>query len=359
MSQFSFSIRSVEDIVNVPTLQGVYSDDFIPLSNIMEFHDVDVDGDVDNNNETKMVRTMTSDIAQLGSKQDSVFTGIHVATKLPFDKSSPERIDNENFEWMILADGHGSDSCIVTGKRTPSMVYKNLFDKLDMDKLACSIDPATYIREQIPDSKYNVALGATFILVKIFGDSELPRAEFYSIGDSQCRMYKNDTLVYKNELHKPYNLKEVERLNVIPHWFMKDHAPVILSDTELEMASSSRIYFMLDKISLALTQSIGHHHVTGILPERVVIPFDLNDHIQIVIGSDGVFDVLNDVAILQDQQILSIGTATDILRYAENRWKQSWKQVCRDKNGEYYVHDPDTHFNEYDDISVAVWNQKE
>ena len=376
MSQFSFTIRSAEDIANVPTQMGFCSDDFIPLpvevvrhSEIndeethlgMDYIDYllmvkESHEEMDKEDYLKRfstVRSMTSDIAQLDAQQDSVYTGTHIATQQPFDESFPDRIDCENFDWMILADGHGSEFCFLTGKRSPSMVYKQLFDALDMDKVACSNDPATYIREQIPDSKYKVNLGATFILVKIFAD----RVEFYSIGDSQCRMYKNGEFVYKNELHKPENPKEMERLKDVSYSLIKDFAPAIISATQLEMVLSSRIQFIANDVNLALSQSIGHHHVTGIFADRATVPIDSNDIIQIVIGSDGVFDVLNDLAIEEDSNILRTGNATEILKYSENRWKQPWIQMRRVQQGEYAVHDAKTGFNTYDDISVAVWSQ--
>jgi serine/threonine protein phosphatase PrpC len=270
---------------------------------------------------------MTSAIKQLDSKQDSVFTG---------------RVESEiygSFDWIVLSDGHGS----VNG--VPSYNFKTQFDSLNFDELVCCVDPIHYIHCRIPDSSYSVSVGATLIIVKIFdwsgsewggsewGGSEggggVGRVETFSVGDSGLRIYKNGELVYKNAGHKISNAMEIARLNRQgkKYYVCSSSIPVILGGNHLTMDTSVKTVRFFDKsldFGLSLTQSIGHHGVTGFEPEVATIEFDGLDKMQVVVGSDGVFDMVCDN--IDDDVLLSEFTASEIVDFAERRWKQEWMQ---------------------------------
>jgi serine/threonine protein phosphatase PrpC len=322
---------------------------------------------------------MTSSIKQLDSKQDSVFTG---------------RVESEiygSFDWIVLSDGHGS----VNG--VPSYHFKNQFDALNFDELVCCVDPIHYIHCRIPDSSYSVNLGATLIIVKIFDLSGSEgrvgrvgrvgkRVESFSVGDSGLRIYKNGELVYKNAGHKISNAMEIDRLNRQgkKYYVCSSSIPIILGDHHLTMDTSVKTVRFFDKyreFGLSLTQSIGHHCVTGFEPEVAMIEFDGLDTMQVVVGSDGVFDMVCDNI---DDVLLSELNASDIVDFAERRWKQEWMQcISYEEWSKFDLHPSPkvkaqaanmkkllfgsetkyfeygvTCFPSYDDISCAVWSQK-
>jgi serine/threonine protein phosphatase PrpC len=323
------------------------------------------------------VRKMTSDIRQLDSAQDSVFTGRYEAMNET----------DESFDWCIITDGHGKSyypdltsmrDKNPTKKREPCMMFKMAFDSLDHQELVMSADPIKYIHEKIPDDTYHVNIGATFLMSKIYAN----RAEFLSVGDSGIRVYKNKTLVYKNELHKISSEKERNRIREqkIRHIVEDGKCPRIINETHLIMDDSKVVYFIEDDYSLSLTQSIGHHGKTGFDPELKTVEFEDEDEIQIILGSDGIFDM---VCQETDNEFLSsVESAEELATFAENRWRQDWtlcitaeewKKYMKYKdfqktmadlknwqtpNGEEYYEYEITKFPIFDDISCVVWSQK-
>jgi len=103
--------------------------------------------------------------------------------------------------------------------------------------------------------------------------------------------------------------------------------------------------------NLSLTQSLGHHNFTGFLPEVVTVPFLPMDEVQIVIASDGLFDIIKDDD-SSDLLLLATASATEIAEFAEKRWKQEWKYIPDIANPEEFSY---THFPGFDDVSVGVW----
>jgi hypothetical protein len=95
---------------------------------------------------------------------------------------------------------------------------------------------------------------------------------------------------------------------------------------------------------LACTRSLGHNRITGIETQKVVIDCSIEDEIKVIISSDGVGDMLN---LNYDMERLKTFNAYEIVKFAEQRWKQPWiygtTQIEMDK---------------YDDCSCCVWWQK-
>jgi serine/threonine protein phosphatase PrpC len=316
----------------------------------------------------KKIRQMTSDIKQLDSCQDSVFTGSIVLE------------DSTRIDWGIITDGHGStialDNDKMTYERKPYLKFKQAFDALDHAAIILSDDPVTLIHQLIPDNLYPVNVGATLIMFKVVDN----RVEFFSIGDSSIRMYVNGSLVYKNELHKISSEKERLRLKTqnIPYHINKDKAPLILDEDHMIMEDADRISFAT--FALSLSQSIGHHSKTGFEPEKKTIEFESEDVIQIVLSSDGVSDMICDQ--VDDPFLSTVDTAAEVVEFAEKRWKKDWFNCITDKSRDTYMKHkkyreemenlkradmPDgktyyeyekTKFPQYDDISCIVWSQR-
>jgi serine/threonine protein phosphatase PrpC len=317
-------------------------------------------------------RKMSYGIKQLDSSQDSVFTGSYIPTEKEAD-------DYEAFDWGIIADGHGK-AFSLSGRCEPFMGFKEAFDVLDHEVIALSKDPVAYIQHMIPFHLYPENVGATFLMFKAFKN----RIEIFSIGDSSARVFVNKELVYSNELHKIGTEKEVKRLvdENIKYTIHNGISPRIIDDSHLIMETSNTVTFYsgASNFGLSLTQSIGHHSITGFAPERKTIKFDDEDEVQIVIGSDGVFDVIcNEI---DGPFLAKVEEATELVDFAEARWKQQWwnsitqearnKYMKNPKNREkmegliefrgaddkiYYEYES-TIFPDYDDISCVVWSQR-
>ena len=315
------------------------------------------------------MRNMSNAIKQLDSGQDSVFTGSY---------SAPD--PKESFDWAIISDGHGKTFSYKDGKRVPYMIFNQAFEALDHLEIALSDDPVAYIQKMIPPTLYPPNIGATFLMLKVFQN----RAEIFSIGDSSARVYINKTLVYKNELHKITSDKEIVRLakQNIPYEINKGDAPRILDGNHLIMESSDTVTFYKGdtEYGLSLTQSIGHHGMTGFEPERKTIEFGDEDEVQIIIGSDGLFDIVCDK--IDGPFLADVEHANNLIEFAEKRWLQKWilciTPVSRDSymkyksyreemsglklvdmpDGNSYYEYEETGFPLLDDISCVVWSQR-
>jgi hypothetical protein len=249
-------------------------------------------------------------------------------------------IDIETCEkWTggFLADGHGfKDDLFMT-------IIKNI----DYVPLLSHIDPIPFIRSKINEmTKYcYVNSGMTFILVKIYEN----RIVTYSIGDSSLYIFINDILVYKNIHHSIDNELEMKRLEgkIIK---TNTNKPILLSKNKITMDESKYINFIEGDFKLAITQSLGHHDYTGIVPEIFEVSFSTEDKIRIVAGSDGYFDMHNnlDECDMNDLKKLSL---TELINKAESRWKQDW-EYCPNKNDleDFII----TKFPGYDDISILL-----
>jgi len=313
-------------------------------------------------------RKMSHAISQLDSCQDSVFTGSYENAQ-------------ESFDWGIISDGHGKLYSPYEHIRVPFMAFKEAFDALDHIAIVLSEDPVAYIHKMIPFELYPVNVGATLLMFKAFKN----RVDIFSVGDSSARVFINKELVYMNELHKIKSDKEVKRLSEqkIHYTVNLDKCHRILDENHLIMEPSSTVTFHNDKgldFGLSLTQSIGHHGITGFDPERKTIEFSCDDEVQIIIGSDGLFDVVCHE--IDGLFLAQVEEADALVKFADSRWKQEWLNTITEQSRKFYmslngymeqmttlknVEMPDgkiyyeyerTTFPEYDDISCVVWSQR-
>lgn len=244
---------------------------------------------------------------------------------------------DEKWTGGFLADGHGYEDDL----------FMYIIKNIDYVPLLSHIDPIPFIRNKINKmTQYcHVNSGITFILVKIYEN----RIVTYSIGDSSLYIFINDNLVYKNIHHSIGNESEMKRLE---GKIIKTHSlkPILLSKNKITMGESGYIDFIEGDFKLAITQSLGHHDYTGIMPEKFEMSFLKEDKIRIVVGSDGYFDMHNDhdECDMNDLKKLSL---TELIDKAEYRWKKDW-EYCTDKNN---LEDFElTKFTEYDDVSILL-----
>jgi len=291
---------------------------------------------------TEFSNTLEIGVRQLHKKQDYIVNG-----------SGQDEISNRKFEWMLLADGHGSDACInrirkfgEDGSLNEYMTFKSPMERV--------------IRELSKDRYYGSS-GATCNIVKIYPDGEI---HCWSVGDSQVAIFVNGELQYMNCPHKMSNPKEVERLKTVIHTVQPAGLiPRITSSTTMHPEKSYYVNFSEygKQHMIAMTQSLGHDGLTGYCPEYHCHKFNAAiDNIRVVVGSDGFWEnhVLDSKYSQSDydkdqSDILSM-TVKELLDKTEARWKQHWKYYWDPNFPELFVEMP---HEVLDDISIGIWTQ--
>ena len=132
------------------------------------------------------------------------------------------------------------------------------------------------------------------------------------------------------------------------------YKPELISANLITMSKSLCVRWKASPILFQLvpTQSLGHRNITGLCPAVKRIDFNLEDDVRVIIGSDGLWDMIRP---FEDNEILCNCTdADELCRFAEARWKQEWD----------YIEDmkfPDkiekTAFDAFDDISVGIYSK--
>lgn len=255
-------------------------------------------------------------------------------------------ITGQNYDFIAVFDGHGD----INKK------FMKTIKELPINDIIREAEcPAKAIHKLLLDKYFPVNAGTTFICAKIFSDN----VKITSVGDSTAYLYVNNKLTYKTTEHLITNPAEKERLNSqsIKHIVKKDMNCHILSPTSIEMDAQNfyKIIFIKDhnECCISMTQSIGHHGITGIEPETSVIYYNPEDKIDLIIATDGLWDVFNPETIEQDCTMILNSSASEIVNEAEKRWKQPW-----DLHSDGIVYPGQTFpLSNYDDVSVGVWHR--
>jgi serine/threonine protein phosphatase PrpC len=266
----------------------------------------------------------------------------------------------DNFDYGIILDGHGSDQFI------------NFMRSLDWLYIVSQDDPWVMIQSILMENSH-LEGGSTLIIMKAF----INRIEIISVGDSSIIIHKNGELSYMNEKHTHRNPTEIERLSQLQYYRgtkkMKDYIPQIRNSQEMQADRSYYNYFgIYSQTQLAMTQSLGHGNITGYHPERHIEYFEETDRINILMGSDGLFDMLlltqkvktppelstDDLDDIQkDNDDILIMNATEIVEKIEKRWKkEDWVYHWHIKDYSK-VMSPISFNGAYDDISAVTWKK--
>ena len=290
---------------------------------------------------------MTEQVIGLSKNQDFTVTG-------------QGSLNGKLFDYGVLLDGHGTNTFI------------NLMRQQDWLSIMSQEDPwgALYtILENIKLNKVRGSYessGSTLLMMRAFDD----RIETISVGDSQIIVFKNDEFVYETTPHNRKNPLELERLSKHKYYsFSKtsNYVPAIKSSRTLRAIPSEYNYFV-DGTKLALTQAIGHNNMTGYEPERQTIFFDKSDKVDVIMGSDGLWEMIileknghatseEDLSdALQDKQDLLTMNAAELVSKSEARWKkEDWKYYWNPKNSEHFC--INGFGGSYDDISAIKWTK--
>jgi serine/threonine protein phosphatase PrpC len=276
---------------------------------------------------------ITSAIRQMSAKQD------HVCAGKGIDEDS-----GEIFDWVMLNDGHGTDSCIreIRGISNEKM-------SMYMGKS----DPVAAIVGHIEDSncvrpvslfKKRESSGATAVILKCYSD----RARCITIGDSQAVIFKDGALVHVTAEHNSANESERARVQELGYTFTGSSSIKVVSETKIT-SSTTEYMDMGDGTMLATTQALGHNCLTGYDPLVYDFAFDEGSSYKVVLASDGVFDMImwnneNDINMLRSK------SSSDICDWIVARWLQKWDAIYPSGQETSFSYTPE----QCDDVSAAT-----
>jgi serine/threonine protein phosphatase PrpC len=232
----------------------------------------------------------------------------------------------ESIRYIGVMDGHGSDSCINFIRRLSETKIREIMGE------KC---PITALQDLIGKENavgYYESSGATMCLARVFSD----HVECLNSGDSQAVVFKNGKMEFITEEHNTTNENERTRLSDesrINGYLISQNIRMV-AENKLEQFPSDYATFK-NGITLATTQALGHRNVTGIRPDRTVIEYGSSDTIRVIVGSDGLFDMIikcDDGSYLEnDIMEMNSMSCELIVKRAVDRWLQEWEAVV---NGE-------------------------
>lgn len=234
-----------------------------------------------------------------------------------------------NVQWAVLYDGHGTNKVI------------DQLRALNMDRYICEPNPLESIASSaiVGDTYLS---GATACMMRRNGN----QIELFNMGDSGACMYVNGKLVAETTKHSFLNQDEIERTKSLVRCILPTKAPFPVSDVRVEEVPSPTGHFTTGE-RLVPSRSIGHNHMTGDVAERIVVNVESTDHVRVVMGSDGLLDMLVP---------LHEGSAMMLAKEAERRWRKQWKYKFMHNGKEY---DSETSYgDQIDDISCVVYDDR-
>ena len=262
---------------------------------------------------------------QLGSNQDFSVSG-----------------QIEDFTYLIVCDGHGKG---ILANKLNIMPWANIMKKTTGKEILTEINK--WILIYCP-SLYRD--GATISIAKIYKD----KVKLYWLGDSQIHVRVNN-LYYKSENHNTNNKDEVARNKTTENicWSFK-----VLNETDLLAVPTKYFTFKNSKEEeelLAVSRALGHENITLQQFQEKEICYTSLDSLEILIASDGLYDMLYEETPLIDYKNNDAKFFVDL---ATRRWNQEWNYKIpnniRQSNGEPYP-DKKQYFpdGEKDDIIVV------
>ena len=279
----------------------------------------------DSGKEQDSVKDFTSALRLIGSKQD--YVTIH--------RDMVDSTTGGKFDCIECYDGHGADRCIDLIRRIPTGDIIQRFDKpeVEIQRLLTGATPAVPIRS-----------GATCSIVKIYSNRVVCR----SVGDSEIYVYINGEVAYHSTNHTYDSMAERTRL-LTKGWPVASQRLNILSPVKMSY-SPTHLFRYSEGFELAPTQSLGHQGKTGISAEVKTLLFDPSDRVDVIVATDGLWDVFMPSCPEDKEHILTY-SAPQLAALGELRWKQEWEFIDSSKPGVVEMN----RFGDYDDVGVAVY----
>jgi len=273
----------------------------------------------------------------------------------------------QKFTYGIIADGHGAD------------IFINFLRELNWEEIISQDNPWEFLYEKYLKELYiRESSGSTLIIMRAF-DTYI---QSICIGDSQIVIFVNGEFAYKNTPHNMKNPLEQARLTKPGTTYLgpltkKNNVAQIRNARSLQAKPCVYQQFLQEKsvqtTILATTQALGHNCVTGYEPEYNECHFSETDHVKVLFGSDGLFDMLlieeeiqtnppltaeDFMDLEQDKRDILMMNAEEIVEKCEARWKkEDWSYHYYIKNFDR-VATPISFEGSYDDVSAVTFTKK-
>uniref|UniRef100_A0A6C0JHV8 PPM-type phosphatase domain-containing protein n=1 Tax=viral metagenome TaxID=1070528 RepID=A0A6C0JHV8_9ZZZZ len=275
---------------------------------------------------------ITSALKQMCKGQDQSFQG-----KFKDQETGEEGV------WGMISDGHGSNSCINFLRDIKQDTLNDIVSTTrPVENLAGLINASRSIG-------FGESSGATMCLVKVYTD----RVVCINCGDSQVAVYKNGTLEFLSMEHTSSNPSERARLERDfsgIRYPLSSNIQIINPDSLIGIKSTYTQW--PNGTMLAPTQALGHRGVTGYAPDKTAILYGPCDTIQVVIGSDGLWDmVLKDRA--EEMAWFADKSSEQIAEFARARWMQEWNMAPSVPEGQEHAF-VKCHYKETDADDIGV-----
>ena len=219
------------------------------------------------------------------------------ATKITINNETNEN----NFYFFGVYDGHGGNGCSLYLKNNLHKFIKN-FSK-EAIKEAINITEEKFLKNEALDEKGEIKdqSGSCGIMAII----QKNKCIIANVGDSRLVIYKNNSVFFSTEDHKPGSNIEKERITKAGGKIYRTPSlfPLYQNGKEIDIPwrvlpgrlSVSRNF---GDVEAKNEKFGGNKNVVVAMPD--ITEIDLNDEFNLIIlGCDGIFDVLNNEEILE------------------------------------------------------------
>lgn len=267
---------------------------------------------------------------QLSKGQDQTYIGEFI------DLNTNEKVD-----YAINIDGHGMDQCIEKLRKTDLVPF------LQMEYPVEEIQKYLIKEKAVPPY---VSSGAVISIALVYPT----RIVLLNCGDSQTILFEDGKKIYMNQPHDLDREGELEKVKNHGTFYDTTHSNNIkvLGSDKIIPIVSKYVRYRTGNL-LAPTRSIGHNGIVLCEAERFEYSMDSGKNYRIVIGSDGVFDmiVMDEV---DDVNILLTKTAEEIVQKLTDRWLQLWNVMDTTDTTKFSGSTIQFTPNQCDDVSACV-----
>ena len=241
------------------------------------------------------------------------------ATKLIFNPK-----DKTNYAYFFaIYDGHGGDGCSMYLKKN---LYKNIKEPT-VKGLRNAIDETekNFLEKVAINSQGNLGdeSGSCGVMVLI----KNKKCIIANVGDSRCVLYRNKRIVFSTKDHKPNTDYERRRIELAG-------GSIYQTQAKLELYQNGKLVqipYRVNPGGLSVSRTFGDIEskdpkfggkkgVVACIPD--IVEFELcDDHNFLIMGCDGIFDVLSNIEIMECIII--------VLRIHKNK-KKKINELCGD-----------------------------
>ena len=283
--------------------------------------------------------------------QDFIMKGICFPNS--FSNDYDYKLD-QPFTWLLCVDGNGKNDVIdylrkISWTDFVRRNHKNLIYEINEDLLDNSIN--------------TFRSGATLTFIKIYKNDII----ISWVGDSCARIYKNNKLFSFTKPHTYDNPSEKSRIDSIPMdnycalggkpTTKPDNTLSVIDDETITMKENTKVLVPQTGCYLAMTRFIGYGNAHPLMKysESLTIKYDSKDNIKIIVGSDGLWDMINsNIEDINDNKKLVSMNASDIMDMVMARWNKQWNYVWDDGTGK--IISSTEKIPSIDDISIGIWS---